>query len=100
MAPDNRLLRWCAQLLPAALRERVFDPAWADLQLDEAQRRTHGIRAHFARMILVVECVRLGVLGAVWQRGRPTRLVTTLAVVLAVASVIILRLQYPAPARR
>jgi hypothetical protein len=75
MANSDPALRAFAHLLPREFRERVFEPALADLHLDEAS----GERRPWGRAILVAECLRLGLPRYFWARGRPTRL--TIAVV-------------------
>ena len=99
MARSSRLLWWCARLVPDSFRERVLEPAWADLQLDEARLRLRGARLHLAQIIVAAECFRIATQDALWRRGRATPLVTMLVVFLAVASVVMMRMQYPTPNR-
>jgi len=87
----DRLVRGFAHLLPREFRERVFEPALADIRLDELTRRRP-----FARVILAVECLRLGLPQHVWVRRRPTRLGITVAVAVAVALLVVGRLRYAA----
>jgi hypothetical protein len=93
MGRSDTTFRMFAQLLPAEFRERVFEPALVDLQLDEAEplRRSH--RA-LARVVLVAECLRLGVPQFFWYRRRPTRLTMGIVGVLVVAMIVVQRLDY------
>jgi hypothetical protein len=91
MRTDDRVLRRFAHVLPREFRERVFEPALADIRLDELTRRRP-----FARLILAAECLRLGLPQYVWARRRPTKLGITLAVAIAVAMLVGARLRYAA----
>ena len=91
MVDRDRFLRAFARLLPREFRERVFEPALADIRLDEST-----LRRPFARAILVVECVRLGVPQHVWRRGRPTIAAVALVVALALSAFVVVRLRYAA----
>ena len=90
-----------ARFLPREFRERVFEPAWADVLLDEQRPGAHRRGAVLSRFVLVLECLRLGLPQLVWHRGRLTRLARGAAVavvVVAVALVVLLRAAYPAHA--
>jgi hypothetical protein len=93
MRTDDRVLRRFAHVLPREFRERVFEPALADIRLDELTRRRP-----FARLILAAECLRLGLPQYVWARRRPTKLGITLAIAATVAVGVIVgvRLRYAA----
>ena len=84
MASSDAGLRFFAWLLPAEFRERVFDPALADLRRDELS----GEPRPWGRAVLVAECLRIGLPQYFWSRGRPTRL--TIAVVSTLAVVVLL----------
>jgi len=86
MRSADRVLAWFARALPREFRERVFEPALADIRLGDAD----GTSRRWARAALVVECLRLGMPRHLWRRGRPTRtafavVVVALLVVLAAA---------------
>jgi len=88
----DRLLRRFARVLPREFRERVFEPALADLRIGESAAPNNG----FARVLLLLECLRIGLPQHVWRRGRPTRLGLTLACALLVVSYVAVRLHYAA----
>ena len=81
-----------ALLLPRRVRERVFEPAYADLLLDdqEARRtsRPKTARRLGAGAVLVLESLRLGLPSYFWQDGRITRFGRS-AIVLLVSSMIV-----------
>ena len=95
MARSHRFFRAFARVLPREFRERVFEPAWADILLDEQEagagrggsRGTGTLRVRF---VLMLECLRLGLPQLLWYRGRPTRLARRGAVALAVIAAILL----------
>jgi hypothetical protein len=81
-------LPWLARCLPRPFRERVVEPAYADLLLEEQ----NGVRTAdrlAARGVFLVECLRLGLPAWLWWRGRPTRLFrgVAAAVVLVVIAI-------------
>jgi hypothetical protein len=90
MPNSDRLVRGLARLLPQEFRERVFEPALADIQLDDATRR----RRPLARAMLLVECLRLGMPQHLWRKGRPTGIAIALIVVLVVGALVASRLRY------
>ncbi len=65
--------RWLGRLLPRDVRERVFEPAFADLTygwLTAADRRVHfGVRA----IATFVGCVRIAIPRVIVRDGRLTR---------------------------
>lgn len=63
-----------ARLLPRVFRERVLEPAYADLLLEERVRRPGGGRHLASRCAFVAECLRLGLPAWLWWGGKPTRL--------------------------
>ena len=67
------LLALLRRLVPREFRERVVEPAWADLALEEHASPPRLAGALLARVILVLECLRLGLPTLVWNRGRLTR---------------------------
>lgn len=77
-------LQLVTRLLPREFRRRVFEPAFADLRIEE-QRAGRSRSPAAARLWLALDCFRLGLPLFVWQRRRPTRL--GLAIVLAVTIV-------------
>jgi hypothetical protein len=91
MRNSDRLLRGLARVLPREFRERVFEPALADIQLDEVTTPRP-----FARTILLVECFRLGMRQHLWHRGRPTGIAVALVVMLVVGALVASRLRYAA----
>ena len=91
MASDtDTLLRLGARLLPREFRERVLEPALADLERDE--RGAGGRR--YTRLVLLAECLRIGLPEFVWRRGRLTRLGATLILLFGVAAVAVQRTRY------
>lgn len=95
--PDGGVgLRWLARVLPREFRERVFEPALADLRLDEA---THG-RRDWARVTLVLECLRIGLPQYLWRRRRPTRAALLLGATAVVVAVAAMRARYGARTAR
>jgi hypothetical protein len=82
-----------ARLLPREFRERVFEPALVDLQLEEADPARRSSRT-LARVVLVAECLRLGVPQYFWYRRRPTRLTMGLVAVFVAAMIVVQRLDY------
>jgi hypothetical protein len=90
MGGSERSLRLFAHLLPRGFRERVFEPALADIRLNEAD----GTRRRWARAVLVVECLRLGIPQHLWRRGRPTRAAVALGVAAIIVLVVAVRRRY------
>jgi hypothetical protein len=94
MAPKDALCRGLSRVLPREFRERVFEPALADLQLEERRPRVSRW-AHWAgRAILIAESMRLGIPQLAWRRGRLTRLAAALLVVIVLAALAIQRAGY------
>jgi hypothetical protein len=93
MAVSDEVLRTFARMLPHDFRERVFEPAYADLILDE-QAGDHGQRRWTVRVRLVAECVRVGIPLLVWRRGKPTRFAVTLLLIAALTALTIQRTEY------
>jgi hypothetical protein len=93
MGRSDRALRVVGRLLPSEFRQRVFEPALADLRLDEAgpgARSNHVL----ARIALVAESLRLGVPQFFWYRRRPTWLGMSLVGVAVIALIAAQRLNY------
>ena len=92
----SSFFRGFSRILPREFRERVFEPAWADILLEE---RAEGRRPSVfrARFVLFLECLRLGLPQLVWHRGQPTQLarrgLTAIAVI--VALILMMRTGYP-----
>jgi hypothetical protein len=84
---DDRTLRWLSRLLPREFRERVFEAALSDLHLDEAE---HGSR-RLARLILAIECLRIGLPQHLWRRRRPTRFAMAMGVAALVVVFVFVR---------
>jgi hypothetical protein len=93
MADSDRLVRLISHALPRELRERVFEPALADLRLREAEG-SERLPRWLARLILLLECVRLSIPRAFWRRGRPTRLAIGLLVTLTLFRLLLARQGY------
>jgi len=84
-----------ARILPREFRERVFEPAWADILLDE--HSAGGGPASFrARFVLFLECLRLGIPQMVWQHGRLTLLARrgVVAAAVIVGLMLLMRVRY------
>jgi len=91
--PDrDRALRWLSRVLPREFRERVFEPALADLRLDEAESRA----GRWARLALAAECLRVGLPQYFWRRRRPTRITLALGLAAIVVAFAVARLRYAA----
>jgi hypothetical protein len=93
MGYSDTTFRVVARLLPREFRERVFEPALVDLQLEETDPARGSSRA-LARVVLVAECLRLGVPQYFWCRRRPTRLTMGLVAVFVAAMIVVQRLDY------
>lgn len=91
-----RVLRWSSRLLPADIRERVFEPALADFLLDDDEAQLPASQRWrvrlFAGLVLAVESFRLGLPTYFWRRGRVTRLGKAVAVILVSSTVIVVLL--------
>lgn len=94
MARKDAVLQAFARLLPADFRERVFEPALTDLWLSEGGVDARSSRRWVARLVIVAECVRLGLPQFVWRRGRPTRLGGALVAAMLVVSLLVQRHNY------
>ena len=94
MERDDTLLRAFARLLPRDFRDRVFEPALADMRLDTRRRTPWEDRR--VRLLFLFECLRLGVAQHVWHRGRPTRFGAALLVTLFVSALLVQRINYRA----
>jgi hypothetical protein len=100
MAGSGVILRALARVLPGEFRQRVFEPALADLLFEEARSTTGRSRRWLAGVALVGECLRLGIPQLVWRRGRPTRFGTALVAAMLVTALVIQRINYSATAWR
>ena len=107
MANQHVLIPALARILPEPFRKRVFEPAFADLMVEEAgaQGERRGAVGRLAnRILFLMSCFRLGVPQIFWYRGRPTRLtgrvVAALAVLILVAVFISTRISYDQVAAR
>jgi hypothetical protein len=96
MALRNWILRALSRLLPEEFRERVFEPALADLEHDERSSRVRRSTQWLAMTVLIAECLRLGVPQLVWRRGRPTRLGIGMLAVILLLALLIQRSRYVA----
>jgi hypothetical protein len=94
MARRDAVLQAFARLLPGDFRERVFDPALADLWLDEGGIDARRSRRWVARLVIIAECLRIGIPQFVWRRGRPTRLGGVLLVATLVGGLLMQRHNY------
>jgi hypothetical protein len=96
MALRNWILRVLPRLLPPEFRERVLEPALADLEHEERSSHVRRSRQWLARTILIAECLRLGVPQFVWRRGRPTRFGLSVVAVILLLVWLIQRSRYVA----
>jgi hypothetical protein len=93
MPLSDATLRTIARLLPPEFRQRVFEPALADLILDE--RVALGARPRrWARLLLGLECLRLGWPLFVWRRHQPTRLAIAIVVAVTLVALATQRARY------
>jgi len=99
-----RRLRLVARVLPGEVRERVFEPALADLLLDHAERGAgqaqSSRRLTLAGLVLVLEAFRIGLPAYLWRAGSPTRagrVVVALLMVGAMLLVLVRSVSYPVP---
>jgi hypothetical protein len=92
MRSGDRVIALFARALPREFRERVFEPALADIRLGDAD----GSSRRWARAVLVLECVRLGLPRHLWTRGRPTRAAFALVALLLLVVLAAERLRYAA----
>jgi hypothetical protein len=93
MSGKDRFLVVLSHILPREIRERIFDPALDDVWMREASDPSRRHRM-FDRVVLVLECARLGATHLVWQRRRPTRLVLAASAAIALATLLIARINY------
>jgi hypothetical protein len=96
MSLRNWILRALPRLLPREFRERVLEPAIADLEHEERSSRLPRSRQWLALTVLTAECLRLGVPQFVWRRGRPTRLGLSVLAVILLLALLIQRSRYVA----
>lgn len=95
--PDTQAAEsYIARILPRHIRERVFEPAFADLLLDDDESELPANRRQLVRfsatIVLVAESFRLALPAYFWYRGRVTRLGRTVAVLLLSSTVIVVLL--------
>ena len=93
MRGKDRFLVAVSHMLPREIRERIFEPALDDVWMREAANPNSRHRV-FDRVVLVLECSRLGMTHLVWQRRRPTRLVLAAGAAIALAMLFIARMNY------
>lgn len=101
--PDRLVLKDLAQLLPRTFRERVFEPAWADLVLTE--RTDHSARGPgaVAQLTLLATCLWVLVLRMASQQvtlSRPLRTARNVLFLLVMIGYVILRARYGRAAAR
>ena len=92
MASPHVLIPAFSKVLPAEFRERVFEPAFADLVVAESdiQGKTQGPLLRLAnRVLFTVNCLRLGVPQIFWYRERPTRVAGRVAATLVVVVLVL-----------
>ena len=94
MAPEDAVLRAFARLLPAEFRDRVFEPALADLRLNERETIASPGARLTARLVIIAECARLGMPQLLWRRGRPTRLGGALLAAVVISALLVQRHNY------
>jgi hypothetical protein len=97
MSGKDRFLVAMSHMLPREIRERIFEPALDDVWMREASNPSPRDRVFdrvFDRVVLVLECSRLGMTHLVWRRRRPTRLVLAAGAAIALAMLLIARINY------
>jgi hypothetical protein len=94
MVDSHSLLRAFGRLLPRQFRDRVFEPALADLELELRLSTTPRWKKSLAVAILIGESLRIGVPYFVWQRGRPTRFGAALLASILIATLLVQRISY------
>ncbi|HXT14200.1 MAG TPA: hypothetical protein VN706_01135 [Gemmatimonadaceae bacterium] len=87
------LARVLARVLPRDFRERVFEPALADLRREEQSRHSTLARV-IGRATFIAECLRLAAPLLVWRRGQFTRLAIALAAIAVLVAFVIQRQHY------
>jgi hypothetical protein len=90
---EHRLIRAFARMLPRHFRERVFEPALADLRLEE-HARGDARGGLTPRLLLILQCLRVALPLLVWRHNRPTRILTTLLLIAGVTAVVVQRAEY------
>lgn len=93
---NRTVLEGFARLLPRTFRERVFDPALADLVLTHRAEQARRPGA-LAQLALVACCTWVLVSQIAWRQitpRRPVRLVRTVALAVLLASYLIFRTRY------
>ena len=94
---DASVLSRIARALPVDFRERVFDPAVADLILDGHLRR-RGASRRLAEVRLLAECVRLlapRILVRPGPRVRPLRAALLALAMAMLGALVLARAAYP-----
>ena len=91
---DHRALRTFAKLLPTEFRERVFDPALAEIELHERLHPDERTTPWASRAVLVIECLRLSSPQLIWSHGRITRIGISLLAAAGCIAVVLQRIHY------
>ena len=94
MRRSETLLGVFARVLPREFRERVFEPAVADLLLAEHAQALGKPARWRARAGLIAACLRIGLPRLIWSRGRPTRFAWIFLLAAAVTALAIQRANY------
>ena len=94
MRRSETLLGVFARVLPREFRERVFEPAVADLLLAEHAQAPGNPARWCARAGLVGACLSVGLPRLIWSRGRPTRFACVVLLATAVTALAIQRAHY------
>ncbi len=79
-------------MLPSEFRERVFEPAFADLILEEAAVKQGNRRMFlgvFKRLLFLLNCFRLAMPQIFWHRGKVTKIARRMAAAFVAVALIV-----------
>lgn len=95
--PRLTALERFGRLLPRSFRERVFEPAVADLVLTNRANHRERRPGALAQLSLIMTCLWVLVLQIAWQQPtprRPLRVARNVVLLLVVTWYVILRIRY------
>lgn len=96
--PPELRWRWLGRLLPRSVRERVFEPAFADLYRDTLERRSRASASRvpfaFRALATYAGCTPPALARLFVVRGKPTRLSRALGVLVVVSLGLVVAAQW------